>query len=178
MGIKLPKGQALQGKGVNLEALAAASSTGINLDGLGASQSERDGQTKKYNNRKTAVGSLLFDSDLEAARYRVLKMLETAGAISELELQVPLEVAINGVKICKLIVDFRYLDTADGKRYVEDTKSEATRLKASYRLKRKLVFAVLGVVVLEVLTCNELLGSKRKDSAKLSPLRSIRKRTR
>lgn len=40
----------------------------------------------KYNNRKTTVDGIKFDSIREAERYQELKLLEEAGEISHLEL--------------------------------------------------------------------------------------------
>ena len=41
----------------------------------------------KYGNRFTIVDGIRFDSRAEADRYRVLRLRERAGEISELELQ-------------------------------------------------------------------------------------------
>lgn len=43
----------------------------------------------KYNNKKTQVDMYVFDSTLEAMRYRQLALLERAGEIKNLRLQVP-----------------------------------------------------------------------------------------
>lgn len=45
----------------------------------------------KYGARKTVVDGITFDSKKEANRYRELKLLEKAGKISNLKLQVPFE---------------------------------------------------------------------------------------
>lgn len=45
----------------------------------------------KYGARKTAVDGITFASKKEAARYRELKLLEKAGEICGLRLQVPFE---------------------------------------------------------------------------------------
>ena len=45
----------------------------------------------KFNARKTVVDGITFDSKKEANRYRELKLLERAGKICCLRLQVPFE---------------------------------------------------------------------------------------
>lgn len=45
----------------------------------------------KYGARKTVVDGITFDSKKEANRYRELKLLEKAGEIGNLRLQVPFE---------------------------------------------------------------------------------------
>ena len=83
----------------------------------------------------------MFDSKLEAARYKILKQLEQAGELTDLEVQVdfPCVVTVNGEdqKICSYIADFRY--KRDGEYVVEDTKGVITQV---FRLKKKLVEAL------------------------------------
>ena len=43
----------------------------------------------KYNARKVAVDGIAFDSVREARRYKELKLMQQAGKISDLRLQVP-----------------------------------------------------------------------------------------
>lgn len=43
----------------------------------------------KYNNKKVQVDGYIFDSELEAKRYRQLVLLQRAKQISNLRLQVP-----------------------------------------------------------------------------------------
>ena len=43
----------------------------------------------KYRNKKIVVDNIKFDSNLEATRYRQLKLLQRAKQISNLRLQVP-----------------------------------------------------------------------------------------
>ena len=99
----------------------------------------------KYRNKKERVGDKVFDSKLEARRYVALKTLEEAGAISALKCQVPFAIEINGVLVCKYIADFCYTD-GTGRHVVEDVKGMPTR---EYKLKKKLMHAVLGIEVAE-----------------------------
>lgn len=75
----------------------------------------------------------------------VLKLLRFTGDISDLRLQVPYEIIVNGQKICKYIADFVY--TKNGNVVVEDVKGFPT---AVYKLKKKLMKAVHGIEIQEV----------------------------
>ena len=94
----------------------------------------------KYRAVKTTVGDITFDSKREAARYQELMLLLRAGAIRNLELQVPFKCVVNGRKICAYRADFIYFDGLD--RIVEDVKGYRTR---EYVLKKKLVEALFNV---------------------------------
>lgn len=91
----------------------------------------------KYHSKKTFVDGIRFDSKREAARYTELKLLEKAGELKELKLQVPFCLFVNNFKICTYKADFVY--EADGKKVVEDVKGFKTPV---YRLKKKLFEAL------------------------------------
>ena len=106
----------------------------------------------KYKNQKVTCNGIKFDSKKEANRYSELLLLERAGAITNLELQVPFELIpnqkINGKVVeraCKYVADFSY--TENGQRVVEDTKGFRT---AEYIIKRKLMLYVHGIRIKEV----------------------------
>lgn len=101
----------------------------------------------KYNNIKTVVDGITFDSKKEAQRYQVLKMLERAGAITDLKCQVAFELIPKqqGERAVKYIADFVYKE--NGKVVVEDVKGKRTQV---YILKRKLMLWVHGIRVVEV----------------------------
>ena len=100
-------------------------------------------KNSKYNNAKTVVDGIEFDSEKESIRYAELKMLEKAGAIQDLKFQVPfiLQPAFykNGKRIqaIKYVADFTY--TKDGETVIEDVKSDATRKNKVYQLKKKMM---------------------------------------
>jgi hypothetical protein len=98
----------------------------------------------KYGAKKTVVDGIRFDSMAEATRYGVLKVLQSAGVISDLRMQVPYQIAVNGRKICRYVADFVYIE--NGKEVVEDVKGMKTPV---YNLKKKLMEAMFGVVILE-----------------------------
>ena len=95
----------------------------------------------KYFAKKTEYDGIMFDSKLEAARYKILRRYEDAGEISDLEVQVdfPCIVTVDGEdkKICSYVADFRY--KRDGEVVVEDTKGMITQV---FTLKKKLVEAL------------------------------------
>jgi hypothetical protein len=101
----------------------------------------------KYGNKKTEVDGVTFDSKKEANRYSQLKLLLLAGVIAELECQPGFDLVVNGKKVCKYVADFRYRDVATGKVVVEDAKGFKTDV---YKIKKRLLFALLGIEVVEV----------------------------
>jgi ABC-type phosphate/phosphonate transport system substrate-binding protein len=105
----------------------------------------------KYNNLKTAVGEIKFDSKKEALRYQQLLHLQEAGEIKNLQCQPRYNFVYNDVKIGFYKADFRYYDLADNKWVVEDVKSVATQKLPVYRLKKKLMKAFHNIEIKEIL---------------------------
>lgn len=119
----------------------------------------------KYYAKKVTRDGMTFDSVKEYKRYCELRLLEKAGAISNLQRQVEFElipaqrepdrVGVRGGKIkgktiehaVKYIADFVY--TEDGQVVVEDVKSPATKTP-EYVLKRKLMLWAKGIKIKEV----------------------------
>lgn len=127
----------------------------------------------KYKSRKAKIKGLVFDSHKEARRYYELSLLEKARVIQDLQRQVPFELIpaqyeeiltgefykrgkLKGQpktkRVCieKSVVynaDFVYYE--NGKKVVEDTKSEATKTK-DYIIKRKLMLYIHGIKIREV----------------------------
>lgn len=104
----------------------------------------------KYGNHKTQVDGHVFDSAKEAERYKSLVLLERAGSIDGLRIQVPFVLApgavVKGRKRppIRYIADFVYLES--GEIIVEDCKGVRTDV---YRLKRHLMMVVHGVDIRE-----------------------------
>lgn len=95
----------------------------------------------KYNNKKTIVDGIKFDSEMESHYYIYLKELKEAGVVLDFELQ-PVYVLQEGfVKDGKKIkpitykADFRVLYT-DGHEEVIDVKGQ---LLSDFKLKRKML---------------------------------------
>ena len=120
----------------------------------------------KYYAKKTTVNGIEFDSRKEAYRYQELLLLQRAGAIQDLQLQVkyvliPAQYETyakwgktgkrlkDGKRLvereCSYVADFVY--TLNGKLVVEDTKGFRTK---DYAIKRKLMLYVHGIRIKEV----------------------------
>ena len=119
----------------------------------------------KYGNKKAKANGRVFDSRQERSRYYTLLMLEKAGEISDLKLQVPFELIpaiyetvevqlkTKTKQVQKLVqraahyvADFVYKDK-DGNIVVEDSKGYRTK---EYELKKKMMRAFLGITIKEV----------------------------
>ena len=103
----------------------------------------------KYHASKTEIDGIRFDSRKEAARYSELKLLERAGEIRDLQLQVPFELIPKqeGERACTYVADFVYHMTDTGKMVVEDAKGMRTDV---YKIKRKLMLWRHGIRISEV----------------------------
>lgn len=106
----------------------------------------------KYGNRKVTRDGITFDSIRECQRYCELKLMQRAGVISDLRLQVPYELIpvqrIDGKVVeraANYIADFVY--TENGTTIVEDAKGCRTK---EYILKRKLMLWRHGIRIREV----------------------------
>lgn len=101
----------------------------------------------KMHNIRTQVDGITFDSLDEAARYGELKIEQKAGLIADLQVHKPFRLIVNGVHVCDYESDFTY--RRDGKRVVEDVKSQGT-ITYAYRIKKRLMLAIHGIAIQEV----------------------------
>jgi len=106
----------------------------------------------KYHSRKVTIDGIIFDSQKEARRYSELRLLEKAGAIQNLRLQVKFELIPPqriGRRVveraCSYVADFVYEE--NGQKIVEDTKGVRTK---DYIIKRKLMMWIHGIQIKEV----------------------------
>jgi len=98
----------------------------------------------KFQNQKTEVNGITFDSKLEADRFQQLKLMELAGEITNLRLQVEFQIFQGYInpdtgektKSSNYVGDFMYTDIHEHKVIVEDTKGIET---PDFKLKWKLV---------------------------------------
>ena len=105
----------------------------------------------KYGAIRVTVDGYQFDSKREALRYQYLKLRHLAGEIANLEVHPAYTLIVNGVKIGKVTLDFRYIDLLNrGAQVVEDAKSPATHKARDWMLRKKLLKAIHGVDVQEV----------------------------
>lgn len=120
----------------------------------------------KYHNRKVKIDGITFDSVHEGNRYKELKLLEKAGKINGLKLQVKFilipaqyktieRYGKKGQRLkdgrkciekeCAYIADFVYYQ--HGVMVVEDAKGVKTK---DYIIKRKLMLERYGIQIKEV----------------------------
>ena len=90
----------------------------------------------KFNNIKTKIDGITFDSKKEATRYQQLSLLQKSGHIRGLQLQPRIPLMVNGTQIGYYIGDFRYEQS--GVVVIEDVKSTATKTPV-YNLKKKIL---------------------------------------
>lgn len=105
----------------------------------------------KYNAQKTTVFGQTFDSRKEAERYLVLRSMEKAGVISDLQRQVKYELTKpHGKKRARYyIADFVYKKNGD--IVVEDVKGyRKGAAYALFSLKAAVMYDKYGIEVVEV----------------------------
>jgi hypothetical protein len=105
-------------------------------------------RVSKFNNARTLVDGIRFDSKKEAAAWSGLQILLRMGRIRNLERQVTFRLEIAGQLICSYRADFVYEEYVKGDwiRVVHDAKGMITPL---YRLKKKLMKALHGIEIRE-----------------------------
>lgn len=107
----------------------------------------------KYHAVNETYNGVVYDSKKEARYARLLDTLRGATdpkeRVASWERQVPYVLSVNGRTICKYIADF-VVTFEDGHVEVQDVKSAHTRKLPVYRLKKKLMFAVHGIEIVEV----------------------------
>ena len=101
----------------------------------------------KYGAVKTEVDGIKFDSKHEASRYQELRLLEQAGEITNLRLQMPYILFPKNEhgRALKYIADFVYNDNT-GALVVEDAKGHPTDV---YKIKRRLMAELKGIEIKE-----------------------------
>lgn len=129
---------------------------------------------KKYNNTKIECEDGKFDSKKEYQRWLVLKDAEAQGVITDLQRQVKFELipAVREDYIVHLktkdkiktrtlqlaicyTCDFAYYK--DGEYIVSDVKASPKMLPKEYVLKKKILFALKGIIIKEVYNANDPL---------------------
>jgi hypothetical protein len=99
----------------------------------------------KYGAKRTLYQGIWFDSKQESIDYQKLKLWEAAGEISNLRLQVPYDLAVNGIHITRYEADFVYWDEVLGREVVADSKGVQT---GEFKIKKQLMLAVYGIEIL------------------------------
>lgn len=127
-------------------------------------------QQTKYYNKKVVIDGIEFDSQKEGHRYKELRLMQRAGKINQLRLQVPFELIPNQYEtttvqlktktkqVQKLVerkveyvADFVYNDLESGETVVEDVKGyRSGGAYDVFKIKRKLMLQVYGIKVREI----------------------------
>lgn len=100
-----------------------------------------DYKQSKYKNKKVIYNGIKFDSQKERNYYIKLKLLEDAGKIKDLKLQVKFELqpkfksGNKNIQAISYIADFTYLDE-ENKLHIIDTKGVRTDV---YKIKKKMM---------------------------------------
>lgn len=108
----------------------------------------------KYRAIKTMADNIMFDSKLEAGHYEDLKLLQSAGEISDLELQHDFVINVNGKQICIYVADFFYYDKKEKRFVISDSKGVETDV---FKLKKKLVLALYPEHIFETRTKGKVI---------------------
>ena len=104
------------------------------------------GKKSKYRNLRTSCGEHQHASKKEAIRCGELQLMVKGKRISGLEQQPQYKLEVNGHPICTYRADFAYHDLLEKADVVEDCKGMKTDV---YKLKKKLMWACLGIAVKE-----------------------------
>lgn len=112
----------------------------------------RPKKESKYRNRKIIdFDGNKFDSKKEYERWITLNLLQKAGQISGLKRQVEYRLlpSYKGIQQgVKYVADFVYAENF--KCIVEDVKSDITRKKSDYIIKKKLLYHIYKIKIKEV----------------------------
>lgn len=110
----------------------------------------------KYGNHKIrCLSKHLHDSKLEANHCNSLMADMKSGKVLSYECQVPFEMKVNGILICKHIVDFMVLRTKTEHLYeVHECKSFITKT-AAWSIKHKLFKALYPSIPYIIVTANK-----------------------
>ena len=124
----------------------------------GAILSNPPGKRNRYGKKKKLnYDGHSFDSQSEMARYVDLIMLEKAGHIRGLQLQVRIYITLGGVEVrypdsnrhmC-YVADFTYYDIDKKRTIIEDVKMQSGFRTETYPIKRALVHS-MGLTITEV----------------------------
>lgn len=124
----------------------------------------------KYNNKKTEIDGILFDSEMESKYYRYLQEQQKNGNVIHIQLQPVYELLPTFRKNKRTIRPMKYkadylVEYADGHKELIDIKTEATMTPA-FRLKWKLFDYTYPDLELMLLTLHKGEWMELKDKPK------------
>lgn len=98
----------------------------------------------KYGAKRTLLDGIAFDSKAEAAYYSALKLRERAGEVTDVEMQRPYCLTVNGQLVTTYRADFVFWDIKLHRRRVIDVKGVKT---PAFIIKQKLMRACHGIEI-------------------------------
>ena len=129
----------------NLSDLQNIKTPGVTIHGIDIHVESDKSPKNKYGNKKVELSSgLKFASEKEANRCTELKLMENAGEITALNMQVKFKLTAS-----KYYADFTYFDYTKKKFIVEDVKSVATRKLTPFRMKKRMMKELYNIEILE-----------------------------
>ena len=117
---------------------------GVVIHGIEADLLDETKRSKYGNSKVTLSSGLKFDSEKEANRYTELRLMENAGEITALNMQVKFKLTAS-----KYYADFTYFDYKKKQFIVEDVKSVATRKLTPFRMKKRMMKELYSIDILE-----------------------------
>jgi predicted nucleic acid-binding Zn finger protein len=106
----------------------------------------------KWGNKKTIYAGQTFHSKKESEYARDLDILVSGKFITSYESQVPFNMVVNGVKICKYVLDFKIVYPDGRIEYVDikpfDKKKQKFICTDVFKLKMKLMKACHGIDII------------------------------
>jgi len=106
-------------------------------------------KTGRYMHKRIVYGGYTFDSKKEYKFYLFLEMLKNRGNIESIEVHKRYPIEVNNVRICDYVTDF-VVTYNDGQSIVYDVKASQKLLTPEYKLKKKLMYAVHKINIIEV----------------------------
>jgi hypothetical protein len=88
----------------------------------------------KYNARSATYNGHTYHSEKEAAYAAELDLRVRAGELREWHRQVPIELAVNGHKICTYTIDFLEIDKNGGEMWTEIKGFETPEFRLKWKL--------------------------------------------
>lgn len=114
-------------------------------------QGESVPRREKYGRIKKTVDGIVFDSTVEAEAWRILKLWEAAGAITELEVQPEFQLEpgfmVDGKKVRAIKYRADFLFVKEGRKTVVDVKGVQTQ---AFRIKAKMFKSRFPELVFEI----------------------------
>ena len=109
----------------------------------------------KYNAKKVTYDGIVFDSQKECDRYKLLVTKQEQGLIKDLKVHIPIVIIEKNDKFRKssYIVDFLY--TRNDEEVYEDVKPCKSMVTDVFKLKQKLMYSKYGIYVNVIFNINK-----------------------